>query len=281
MGIIYNILNQKIFIFFIIIIIYYFSNNIFCFIYNASHYRSIQLKNGNYLLVTNTGVYIYDSTLRTKISHIEIKQRPTFYLDYQLKHIGSEDNGYILLCCIDYFYIFSENGELLLEYEVPFDTKTNDFYSLITYDYDINNNYFYYVYHPSSKSYNYFIKFNYNSTLNNITLIEEIKILSFIEAYDNVSCHMIDYKNKTKIICLMLSEFLGRNTFYFVILDPNNNFEELDKTQIKSDHSNFIDSKTALMSKNGEQKILAILYYSSEIYWYGYNINKKKYEGKN
>jgi hypothetical protein len=164
---------------------------------------------------------------------------------------------------------------LLQNSKVPLDTNSNDFYSIIPYDYDINNNYFYYAYHPILKSYNYFIKFNYNSISNNISFVKENHFVSVYEAYDNVSCHMIDYNSKNNIICLMLSEFLGSKTFYFKILDPDNNFDILLETQIRKDFSDFIDSKTAIISKKDEQKILAILYYSEEIYWYGYNINTK------
>ena len=71
----------------------------------------------------------------------------------------------------------------------------------------------------------------------------------------------------------MLSEFLGSKTFYFKILDPDKNFNILFETKIRNDDSAFLDSKTSIISKKDEQKNLAILYYSEEIYWYGYNIN--------
>ena len=231
-----NALRNELFILLIISTFYFFlNNNSFCFVRDINHYKSIQLKNGNYLLVTESGIYIYDFTLRTKINHTEIKTGPTFYLDYQLKQIGNEENGYILLCTIDYFYIFSQKGELLQNSKVPLDTNSNDFYSIIPYDYDINNNYFYYAYHPISKSYNYFIKFNYNSISNNISFVKENHFVSVYEAYDNVSCHMIDYNSRNNIICLMLSEFFGSKTFYFKILDPDNNFDILLETQIRKD----------------------------------------------
>ena len=109
-----NALRNELFILLIISTLYFFlNNNSFCFVWDINHYKSIQLKNGNYLLVTDSGIYIYDFTLRTKINHTEIKTGPTFYLDYQLKQIGNEENGYILLCTIDYFYIFAQKGELL------------------------------------------------------------------------------------------------------------------------------------------------------------------------
>ena len=135
------------------IILHFLSFNSFCFIQNISHYRSIQLKNGNYLVVSDKGVFIYDRTLKNEMNHIDIEQGPSNYLDYELKHIGEENEGYILLCTMNYFYVFSSFGEFLHKYEIPkniINTEKNDFYSLITYEYENNNNYFFYSYHPKS-----------------------------------------------------------------------------------------------------------------------------------
>ena len=280
MDIIFNIINNNIFILLLFsIILYFLSFNSFCFIQNINHYRSIQLKNGNFLIISDKGAYIYDSTLKNKINEIEIEQGSSNYLDYELKHLGKENEGYILLCTINYFYVFSSIGEFLHKYEIPtniINTKKNDFYSLIIYEYENDNNFFFYSYHPTSKSYNYFVKFNYNSEYNNITFISETHFLSVIEAYDNVSCQMIEYNNKSNLICLMLSHFIGYNTFYFMIYDPEDEFSKLYDKSVKSDSDKFLDSKTTLMKRDNEQKLLTILYYNKGFYWIGFDINTKK-----
>ena len=261
------------------IILHFLSFNSFCFIQNINHYRSIQLKNGNLLVVSDKGVYIYDRTLKNEMNHIDIEQGPSNYLDYELKHIGEENEGYILLCTINNFYVFSSFGEFLHKYEIPkniINTEKNDFYSLITYEYENNNNYFFYSYHPKSKSFNYFIKFNYNSEYNNITFISETHFLSVIEAFDNVSCQMIEYNDKNNLICLMLSKFIRSNTFYLKIYDPDKNFYVLYDKSVKKDYKTFLDSKTSLMNKDNKQKLLTILYYNNGFSWIGFDINTKE-----
>ena len=62
-------------IFFTILLIYFlhfYTYTTFCYIGGINLYTSTQLKNRNYLLVTNDGVLIYDPSLTIQITKTEI-----------------------------------------------------------------------------------------------------------------------------------------------------------------------------------------------------------------
>ena len=209
-------------------------------------------------MVTNDGVLIYDPSLTIQINKIEIVQKSKYYFDYQLKHIGDENNGYFLLCTLNYLYIFSSIGEFLQKYKISLNMNTINFYSIIPYNYFDNNNYFFYSYTPLNKKNNFFQKYNYDSLLNNITFISEQKILSVVEAHDNVSCHYINYNNNDNMICLLLSIAIVGNskTYYIKIFNPQNNFEKIKEIEIKCDSKNIIDLKSVIDQKTMNKRCL-------------------------
>ena len=56
----------------LIYFLHFYTYTTFCFIWGINLYTSTQLKNRNYLLVTNDGVLIYDPSLTIQINKTEI-----------------------------------------------------------------------------------------------------------------------------------------------------------------------------------------------------------------
>ena len=94
----YKINPNNYYIFWILTFFLYFIYPSFSLIENSNHYISTKLNNGNFFIITDKGVFIYDPTLTIEINKTVISELNTFLnMGYQIKHFNEHEGGYLLL----------------------------------------------------------------------------------------------------------------------------------------------------------------------------------------
>ena len=121
-----------------------------------------RLGNGNYIIVSSTGIYFSDQTLtRIKKSYPLTEGYSSFPDTYSTKveQFSSDDGGYIVVIRISTIFIFSHNGEKIYEDTVSaiFDGEKD--YSIIPYKH-FEDDYYFWILYPNEKAYNSGSKIN-------------------------------------------------------------------------------------------------------------------------
>ena len=106
----------------------------------------MRLNNGNYLVMTTQGIYLYNEQFNSVKK--TIKKFASRMLKYN-EHLFSadmaqflrEDNGYIICLILNEVYIISKNGEFLYEFYENY-TQIRVGNQIIPYKHDRNNYYF-------------------------------------------------------------------------------------------------------------------------------------------
>ena len=229
--------------------------------------ETIQLENGNILLISDTYFYIVDPTFSRIInqtnyccSYICVNNR--------IVHFSNEDGGYVLFKGCNYIDIFSKDGYFLLR-------LNNDYHyisSFIPYGHEENNSFFYEIYSESSNII-YFKKYAYNSISNNIALIKNNLIEINYNYY--TTCQLIEYLNKNVTSCFFQTIYNDNYYINVTFFDIENNFSIINNISmyINSD-SPLIYCRSTKMIEGGKGKILAVFMKENYNYIYiGYNNN--------
>ena len=110
-----------IFIFFIIYI-----SELFCYGVDSDfeYPMKMRLNNGNYLVMTSSGIYLYNEEFTSKkdiklFDHYMIDNNNQIY-SADLAQFLSEDNGYIVCLLLNETFIISKSGEYLTNFTIEF-----------------------------------------------------------------------------------------------------------------------------------------------------------------
>ena len=246
--------------------------NCFAYISGKSHYTSIKLENGNYFLVTNDGISIYDETLSNSIYFNGLNWNSIYY-KYSIKKFPEEDGGYILLITSDYIYIIAPEGNYILDTIINNNYYYgNSFQSIVTYNHSNINYYFYYIY--NSLTLFYIKKYIYNSSSKKVTssIVKTQSISEFCDIHNNfVSCQNIKYNKKNSIICF-LSNYHSSNLM-MKIYDIES-FLEIISSFLWHGSKEESDFNSAKGIIRNNEKILII---TKELKWAGYDISENNY----
>ena len=215
--------------------------------------ESIQLNNGNFLIIIDDHIYIVDPTF-TNITYQ--KAYCCFMCGYERNNkfaqFSKEDGGFIIIRRCDKIYIFSKDGYILQR--IYLDLYLRSY--IIPYGHNINNSFFYNIYSGNDNNI-YFQKYAINSISNNINLIEAFSIeLNYI--YNNyITCQLMEYLNKNIISCFFQTNY---NNTYFINLtffDIENNFTIIKNISSEINiNSPLIYCLSTKMIEKGKQKIL-------------------------
>ena len=103
----------------------------------------LRLNNGNYLVMTGSGIYLFDEEFISKIviTSFDSNLIPENYYLYSadMAQFLSEDNGYVICLILNETYVISKRGEFLYHFTIEF-SKTRVGNQIIPYEHS-NNNY--------------------------------------------------------------------------------------------------------------------------------------------
>lgn len=243
--------------------------NCFAYISGQSYCTSIKLENGNYFLVTNIGISIYDETLSNLIYFNRLNWNSD-YSKFSIKKLTEEDGGYILLITSNYIYIIAPEGNYFLNRTINDNYYYgNSFLSIVPYNHLNIDYYFYYIYNNLRMI--YFKKYIYNSSSNKVTssIVKEQSYSELCPNHNNfVSCQNIKYNKKNSIICFLSN--IHPSNLMMKIYDIESSLEIISSILWYS-YNDFNSAKGII--RNNE-KILMI---TKDLKWAGYDISEDKY----
>ena len=206
-------LKKTINIFPVLIFIFHFIVTI-C-ISDFDFHRKKRLNNGNYLVMTTQGIYLYNEKFNTKIDLIVFNTRIIesnweMYMS-DIEQFSSEDNGYIVCLIKNETYYLSKNGKVLQHITLDYITK-NLFYNIIPYGH-LYNEYYYVIINIESQKI-MIREYIYDSSNNNITFKESYSYDVNGGAKEGITCELMYYLDSKVIAC-----FYGEweYTFYIVL----------------------------------------------------------------
>ena len=104
-------------------------------LFEFKHVNFFQLINGNYILCTEKGIYLYDSQIKNNLSkHIfetEVSSSADFYF-VTIEQFSIHDGGNIVILYKDNFYFYSKEGEYIFSTDLPFQ-QSGKSYTLVPY----------------------------------------------------------------------------------------------------------------------------------------------------
>ena len=194
----------------IIIFIFFtfFKNSFQIYIPPCKYPLTKRLNNGNHLLICSTEIYFLDSNYENIINKTNTETcEDSCVVSIAYSQFLKEDNSYVVIFKNGINYIFSEDGILLSNISIPYNT-TGKIYSLVAYGH-LNKNYYYALIFTNS-SYIIFDNYEFSSISNIITFQNS----SFYNNSNNniitleISCQLMNYSNKNVITCFYGYEVL-------------------------------------------------------------------------
>ena len=250
------------------------------------NYLTTRLNNGNFLVFSDNGAFIFDPTF-TNSSQISGINYTSNY--FNLAHFSEKDGGYILFITSKYHYILFSNGTLFNVISSPLNYGSCFRYSVIPYNH-YNESYYYFVlflylyenhyYYYHFQKYVFFIS---NKTINQVS--EGLFLQNIGVSY--ITCQLMKFNNTNVITCFFWTSI---DSLYYInvkVYDPENNFEIIGKSNASSIYFNGIHNmKSTIMTVNERQKALFCsvvdpLDADYLFYYVGYDINSNTlYEKK-
>ena len=266
------------------LVFYIVINATFCIRYTDFDYPiKKKLNNGQYLVMTTRGIYIFNEDFSSNITKVKFKSRLFESNDYtyseDIAQFLGEDGGYIICLIRNITFVLSKNADYLsnltldnIEYRVgyqivPYDhSGSNYYYAIISAkpNYLIINNY---IFHSSDNSVEFEGKYNYSSPFN-----YNLEVIS-------LSCKLMKYLNNKVIFC-----FYGEyNKAYYVILNITT-FEPISEREGEIPITNFpggmyfhsdaiFTSREKIVCCNGRCGSVG-----SSLVCFGYNINSMNFQ---
>ena len=150
--------------------------------------------NGNYLIMSSQGIYLYNEEFNSKISLVIFENRlaesNNHIYSSDIAQFSKDDNGYIICLIKNETYILSKTGSFLQHIKLDY-VNLDWNYRIIPYGH--NNNEFYYVI-ISINTYSKSIvirKYIYNSSSNNVILEFTKDYSHSVELKQGISCQLM------------------------------------------------------------------------------------------
>ena len=132
--------------FFLIFVFIHFSY-IFCYSKDTDfdYPMKKRLNNGNYLLMTTKGIYLYDEEFISKIDKVVFESRMIesndYYYSEDIEQFLTEDNGFIICLIRNETYILSKTADLLCHITLDY-IYYRVAYQIVPYGHSYNDYYF-------------------------------------------------------------------------------------------------------------------------------------------
>ena len=232
-----------------------------------------RLNNGNYLILSTQGIYLYNEefTVKKEVKVFESRLVEHNYEIYSadIAQFLKEDHGYIICLMLNETYIVSKSGEFLYHFSLDF-TKIRVGNKIIPYGH-LDNNYYFAILTLENKII-HIRKYIYNSQDNRAQFDNYYHYSCPQSEYNYLACELMKYNGQNVIYC-----FYGQwNGLFYVIFETNNFTAIEDKFgQIPSSEGGqlFISS----VNSTSRQNLICCTQKLNDFRCFGYNIEKNVY----
>ena len=233
----------------------------------------LRLNNGNYLMLTAQGIYMYNPTLT---SRIEVKNFTTRLTNdhresypTNMAQFSSEDGGYIICLIKNITFIVSKTGDYLTEYTLDY-MRNKSSYPIIPYGHS-ETQYYYFIITVEDNVVK-FRKYIYNSYSNNI-IKENTYTYDTTKSsvYGAIGCQLMNYTNQKVISCMY-----GRDKKVYWKVFNISTFTPISGMEREFNISGGQHFKTAIMTPE-RTKVAFASQRHHELIAYIYDINIKNF----
>ena len=232
-----------------------------------------RLNNGNYLILSTQGIYLYNEEFTDK-KEIKIFESRLVEHNYEIYSADiaqflSEDNGYVICLILNETYIVSKSVEFLFHFSLDF-TQIRVGNQIIPYGH-LDNNYYFVILTLQNKII-HIRKYIYNSQDNRAQFDTYYHYNCSSGEYNFLSCELMKYQGEKVIYC-----FYGSwHGLFYVVFEINNFYTIEDKFgQIPSTEGGqlYISS----INITSRENIVFCTQKLNDMRCFGYNIEKNEF----
>ena len=275
MKFINNFIISKRLNFYKFFIIYFFFFHYYDCITDFDYHQKLRLNNGNYLIMSTQGIYIYNEEFNKKKTIVLFESRlldsnnDIFKVD--IAQFLSEDNGYILCLIKNETYILSKNTSLLYHTTLNYIKKYN-FYQIIPYGH-LNNEYYFVIITIDDDAI-VIREYIYDSIMNQI-FYQDSHIYSINTIHnDGISCILMIYSDNKVITCFFNQEKkINYKVFNISNFEIINGFEGQIPIELTYNGAYLVSS---VINEKREKAICCSIYYGN-LQCFGYNIKNNEF----
>ena len=263
----------------IYVFIIYFYNSI-CTQTDFDYQLKKRLNNGNYLIMSTQGIYLYNDQFNSrkdiKIFDSRLVNGNGEIYSADIAQFLPEDNGYIICLLLNETYILSKNGEYQTHFTLDY-TKKRQGYKIIPYRNDGNNHYYFAIlYILENGNIINIKKYIYDSASNSIEYGGYSSLSIPISAKEYIACELMKYLNEKVIFC-----FYGEwNSLYYVVLETTD-FTPITNHTGRIPIDNNIGGQLFVSNVNSSSRenIAFCAQQDRNMRCYGYNIKNNEFIG--
>ena len=249
--------------------------------FDSKYPNSITLNNGNILIVTENGLFLYD-IIDTKISII-FNFTTVSCTQSAFLQLSEEEGGNIFCLVNNILYILSSNANNVIYFNLP--EELYDHFCSLNF-YKKENNYLYYtvVFSDNSKIFNLlYYKMNIESKINNLIVSKTYESINSegmtqILFYINIACEFMKSNSLGKLL-VCFHENVDAKEIGISFFSPENNLEPL--TSVSNIYIKIEDSLSMIksnISKNLKTSLVCYLYNAGiGAFCFFFNINDLSY----
>ena len=239
------------------------------------YHQKLRLNNGNYLIMSAQGIYLYNEDFSIKKNITIFKSRllnsnnDVFKVD--MAQFLTEDNGFIICLIRNETYILSNNATLLYHTTLNY-IKNYNYYRIIPYGHLNNENYYVII---TIEENNILIrKYIYDSLMNNLFQITSYKYSINSIHFDGISCLLMNYLKNKVITCFYNQE----NKLHYKVFNISNfeiikGFEGEIPIKLSYQGAYLVSS---VITNRREKAVCCSIYYGS-LQCFGYNIKNNEF----
>ena len=249
----------------------------FCYTIDSdfNYPMKLRLNNGNYLVMTGSGIYLFDEEFTSKIvitsfdSNLITKNEMIYSAD--IAQFLSEDNGYVICLILNETYVISKRGEFLYHFTIDY-SKTRVGNQIIPYEHS-NNNYSF-VIMTLENLVIHIRKYKYDS-INNTVNYEGYYHFYTGNAYSYLSCELMNSSSYSKVIFCFYGEWNG---IYYVVFETDG-FNPIDYYKGKINIGGIEGGQLFVTNINSitRKDVACCTQKYSELNCFGYNIDSNTF----
>ena len=259
---------------FLIYIFYININLIYSYIKYKGFWEAIKLENGNFLFLSENGLYTLDPTFQILNYTDKVELNNISYTT--IKQFKREDGSNILIITKSNHYILNSDGNLL--YTKIINGSLDKFQSSVI-PYSHSRNVFSYYIINNDKPNIIFRKYSYNST-DEYFEIRDFNLINASEIYNNyITCQLMKNINENVISCFFPTIINDEYYINCTVFKAEENFEIIKTSQLKIEGKIKTGLKSEVMSTDDRKKVLLIFYinYGTILFYAGYDINNNSF----
>ena len=250
--------------------------------FDSKYPNSLTLNNGNILIVTEDGLFLYDIILKKISIVLNITSGASVHTTFlQLP----EDEGGNIFCLVnDILYILSSNANNVIYFNLP--EEIIDHFCSLNY-YKKDNNYIYYslVFSDNSKKFNLlYYKMNFEAKINNLIISKTYESINSegntqILFYINIACEYMNSDSLGKVL-VCFHENVDASEIGISYFSPENNLDPISSISnniyIKLEER--LSMIKSVVSKNLKKSLICYLYNAGNgAFCFFFNINDYSY----